>query len=159
MFIKDFKDSYNYYQHGKGSDPGTSTVGGAWGRATAGLLRMIVCKLFKLANKDEGLTISIVESYINVLFRLFLGWLVLTIILCSPDLFDFKFGVAQTIGILIVCSWMLNLDKDVSIKNYDEGDYEYYHKTTKERIIRVIKWAIYIVVGFGACALIASLFK
>lgn len=159
MFIKDFKESYNYHQYGKGNDPDTSTVGGALGRATAGVLRMIVCKLFKLADRNEDLTISIVESYINVLFRLFLGWIVLSIILCSPDLLDLKFEVAQGVGILIALSWMISLEKDTSIKNYDEGDYKYYHRTTKERMIGTIKWVIYIAVGFGVCGLIISLFQ
>ena len=159
MFIKDFKESYNYHQYGKGNDPDTSTVGGALGRATAGVLRMIVCKLFKLADREEDLSIRIVESYINVLFRLFLGWIVLSIILCSPDLLDLKFEVAQAVGALIAVSWMINLEKDTSIKNYDEGDYEYYHRTTKERMIGTIKWTIYIIVGFGVCGLIISLFQ
>lgn len=157
MIIKDFKESYNYYQHGKGAAPNTNTIGGAWGRATAGLFRMTICKIFnKLADRDEGLAISVAEMYMNILFRFIGIWIIVSIIACSPDLFDQKFEKIGVLGCFLVFFWACNFADNMDIKEYDKGNYEYYKRSMKERVLELGKWSIYFLIMLGVCNLIFS---
>lgn len=157
--IKEFKKSYNYFQHGIGREPDTNNIGGSFGRAAAGLLRMFTCKLFKLADLDEGLAIRIVEDSIKILFKMLFVWIIVSIIACSPDLFDQDFEVAQSIGLLFLVSWCLSLESFVDTKPFKEGNFEYYNKTINQRIVDVLK-SIAMIIGFFAIGyLIIKIFQ
>lgn len=138
--IKEFKESYNYFQHGIGREPDTNNIGGSFGRAAAGLLRMFTCKLFKLADLDEGLAIRIVEDYMIILFKLFLAWIPVAIIVYSPDLMDEDFKSVQGIIALFLLPWMVSFIDSVEVSYYKKGEFKIYNRTREERTKSVFKW-------------------